>query len=131
MKETQIAIFYNEIDRLQRANHTLTASNQILLDVISTMRADHAVAVARIKAEMVPGFSWPDPDRVRHLSSKLDAVQVDMVKMAQKIAKLTRKHDIAIAERDKAVLPQTRLLPQMAILSGGLYKNCLKYLFRD
>ena len=103
MKETQVAIFCNEIGRLQRANDTLTASNQILLDVISTMRADHAVAVARIKAEMAPSFSWPDPDMVQHLSSKLDAVQADVVKMSQKIAWLIRERDKANADLEVAM----------------------------
>ena len=108
LKEAQIAIFCKEIERLQCGNDTLTASNQILVDTISIMRADHAVDMARVKAEMAPGFSWPDPDMAQQMSSKLDDTQVEKVKMAQKIAWLTRalnrvtaKLDEITAERDE------------------------------
>ena len=114
MKEAQIAIFCKEIERLQRANDTLTASNQILLDTISIMRADHAVDVARVKAEMAPGFSWPDPDMAQQMSSKLDDAQVEKVKMAQKIAKLTRALNRVTAERDEAIAERDELRGQHA-----------------
>lgn len=81
---------------------TLTASNQILVDTISTMRADHAVKTALL-TEMAPGFSWLDPDMAQQMSSKLDIAQADRVKMSQKITKLIRALNRAVGEKDKAV----------------------------
>ena len=103
LKGARVAIFCNEIHRLQQAIDTLTASNQIPVDTVSTMLADHAVKTAQIRAEMAPGFSWPDPDMAQQMSFKLDVAQADSVKMAQTIAKLTRERDRAVAERDEAV----------------------------
>ena len=118
MKESQIAIFCNEINRLQRDNDTLTASNQIMQDAISIMQADHAVEVARVKAEMAPGFSWPDPDMAQQMSSKLDDAQVYRVKMAQKTAQLIRARNRAIAERDKALAELNEALAELNALRG-------------
>ena len=58
----QLAAYREEICRLHHANDTLAESNRILLDAVTTMRMEHAAEVQRLRGEMAPGFSWPDPD---------------------------------------------------------------------
>ena len=45
------------------ANDTLAESNRILLDAVTTMKMEHAAGMQRLRGEMAPGFSWPDPDQ--------------------------------------------------------------------
>ena len=100
MKATQHAIYRNEIRRLHHSNDALAASNQVLRDALSAVRADHAAGVARIRAEMAPGFSWPDPDSTVRLSARLKELRAEMAGMATKMAKITVERDRAIEERD-------------------------------
>ena len=60
---TQLAAYREEICRLHHANDTLAESNRILLDAVTTMRMEHAAEMQRLRGEMAPGFSWPDPDQ--------------------------------------------------------------------
>ena len=41
----------------------MAESNRILLDAVTTMRMEHAAGMQRLRGEMAPGFSWPDPDQ--------------------------------------------------------------------
>ena len=76
---TQLATYREEICRLHHANDTLAESNRILLDAVTTMKMEHAAEVQRLKGEMAPDFSWPDPDqsalveRYRTLVGELEA----------------------------------------------------------
>ena len=76
----------------------LSASNQILRDALAAQQANHIVEVARIRAEMAPGFSWPDPDGVSLLLNKIDAQRAEMVKMAARMTKSSVEHSKAKAE---------------------------------
>ena len=60
---TQLAAYREEICRLHHANDTLAESNHILPDAVTTMRMEHAAGMQRLRGEMAPGFSWPDPDQ--------------------------------------------------------------------
>ena len=60
---TQLAAYREEICRLHHANDTLAESNRILLDAVTTMKMEHAAGMQRLRGEMAPGFSWPDPDQ--------------------------------------------------------------------
>ena len=60
---TQPAAYREEICRLHHANGTLAASNRILLDAVTITRMEHAAGMQRLRGEMAPGFSWPDPDQ--------------------------------------------------------------------
>ncbi len=60
---TQLAVYREEICRLHHANDTLAESNRILLDAVTTMKIEHAAEMQRLRGEMAPGFSWPDPDQ--------------------------------------------------------------------
>ena len=60
---TQLAVYREEICRLHHANDTLAESNRILLDAVTTMKMEHAAEMQRLRGEMAPGFSWPDPDQ--------------------------------------------------------------------
>ena len=60
---TQLAAYREEICRLHHANDTLAESNRILLDAVTTMKMEHAAEMRRLRGEMAPGFSWPDPDQ--------------------------------------------------------------------
>ena len=60
---TQLTAYREEICRLHHANDTLAESNRILLDAMTTMRMEHAAGMQRLRGEMAPGFSWPDPDQ--------------------------------------------------------------------
>ena len=59
----QLAAYREEICRLHHANDTLVGSNRILPDAVTTMKMEHAAEVQRLRGEMAPGFSWPDPDQ--------------------------------------------------------------------
>ena len=60
---TQLAAYREEICRLHHANGALAESNRILLDAMTTMRMEHAVGMQRLRGEMAPGFSWPNPNQ--------------------------------------------------------------------
>ena len=60
---TQPAAYREEICRLHHANGTLVGSNRILLDAVTAMGMEHAAGMQRLRGEMAPGFSWPDPDQ--------------------------------------------------------------------
>ena len=60
---THLAAYREEICRLHHANDTLAESNRILLDAVTTMKMEHAAGMQRLRGEMAPGFSWPDPDQ--------------------------------------------------------------------
>ena len=60
---TQLAAYREEMCRLHHANGTLAESNRILLDAVTTMKMEHATEMQRLRGEMAPGFSWPDPDQ--------------------------------------------------------------------
>ncbi len=100
MKATQLAIYRDEICRLHHTNDALAASNQTLRDALGAVRADCAAEVARTKAEMAPGFSWPDRDSAVRLSAKLKELRAEMAGMATRLAKTAAERDKAIEERD-------------------------------
>ena len=60
---TQLAAYREEICRLRHANDALAESNRILLDAVTITRMEHAAGMQRLRGEMAPGFSWPDPDQ--------------------------------------------------------------------
>ena len=60
---TQPAAYRGEMCRLHHANDALAESNRILLDAVTTMKMGHAAGMQRLRGEMAPGFSWPDPDQ--------------------------------------------------------------------
>ena len=60
---TQLAAYRGEVCCLHHANDTLAESNRILLDAVATMNMEHAAEMQRLRGEMAPGFSWPDPDQ--------------------------------------------------------------------
>ena len=83
---TQLAAYREEICRLHHANGALAESNRILLDAMTTMRMEHAVGMQRLRGEMAPGFSWPNPNqsalveryktRVEELEAKARALRL-------------------------------------------------------
>ena len=46
---------------MHHASDTLVEPNRILLGAVTTMRMEHAAGMQRLRGEMAPGFSWPDP----------------------------------------------------------------------
>ena len=70
LRESQHAVYRNDIARLHGLLDVKNAANQILRDAMTAQRADHAASEARIRREMAPGFSWPDPDHTRLLSAQ-------------------------------------------------------------
>ena len=100
MKATQLAVYRDEIRRLHHANDALAASNQILRDALGAVRADCAAEVAQTRAEMAPGFSWPDRDSAARLSARLEELRAEMAGMATRLAKTAAERDKAIEERD-------------------------------
>ena len=87
LRESQHAVYRNEIACLHGLLDAKNAANQILRDAMTVMRANHAAAVARTRREMAPGFSWPDPDGVSLLSAKIESQEATMTRMAAKTAK--------------------------------------------
>ena len=106
MRESQHAVYRNEMARLHRRSDNQNATIQILRDALTAQRANHAAEVARVRREMAPGFSWPDPDGIPLLLAKIDSQQATMTKMAAKLAGMSAKNkrlEARIAKMDAEI----------------------------
>ena len=70
LRESEHAVYRNEIARLHCQLDMKNAANQILRDAMTVQRANHAAEMARVRREVAPGFSWSDPDGASLLLAK-------------------------------------------------------------
>ncbi len=101
MKASQHAICRKEMRRPRYKADTLIAANRALVDATAYMRDDCAAEVARVKAAMDPGFSWPDPDGVASLYAKIDTLEADLVRVTAQLARVTAKLDKVTKKHDE------------------------------
>ena len=71
LRESEHAVYRNEIARLHGQLDIKNAANQILRDAMTAQRANCAAEMVRVRREMAPGFCWPDPDGAFLLLAKL------------------------------------------------------------
>ena len=119
LRESQHAVYRNEIARLHYQLDVKNAANQILRDAMTAQRADHAASEARIRREMAPGFSWPDPDGTRLLSAKIDSQEATMTKMAAKTAKTSAENKRLKTENEGLRVENARLKAELAASGDG------------
>ena len=84
---TQLAAYREEICRLRHANGTLAESNRTLLDAVTITRMEHAAGMQRLRGEMSPGFSWPDPDQsalVERYKTRVGELEVEVGALRQR-----------------------------------------------
>ena len=86
---TQLAAYREEICRLHHANDTLAESNRILLDVVTTMKMEHAAEMQRLRGEMAPGFSWLDPDQ----SALVERYKTRVEELEAEVRALKRRYE--------------------------------------
>ena len=86
---------------------------------MTAQRADHAASEARIRREMAPGFSWPDPDGTRLLSAKIDSQEATMTKMAAKTAKTSAENKRLKTESEGLRVENARLKAELAASGDG------------
>ena len=92
LRESEHAVYRNEIARLHGQLDIKNAANQILRDAMTAQRANCAVEMARVRREMAPGFCWPDPDGAFLLLAKVASQESTMTKMATKLAKISAEN---------------------------------------
>ena len=119
LRESQHAVYRNEIARLHHQLDVKNAANQILRDAMTAQRADHAASEARTRREMAPGFSWPDPDGTRLLSAKIDSQEATMTKMAAKTAKTSAENKRLKTENEGLRVENARLKAELAASGDG------------
>ena len=88
MNQTQLAPYRDEIRRLHHDNDTLRECNGVLLGAIEALRGDHAAELHRIKAEMAPGFAWPDSGG----ADELEATKVKLAEVTAERDELLRRY---------------------------------------
>ena len=66
----------------------MTECNGVLLGIIEALRGDHAAELRRIKAEMAPGFTWPDSGR----ADDLEAAKADLAEVTAERDELLRRY---------------------------------------
>ena len=120
LRESQHAVYRNDIARLHGLLDVKNAANQILRDAMTAQRADHAASEARIRREMAPGFSWPYPDHTRLLSAKIDSQEATMTKMAAKTAKTSAENKRLKAENGELRVENAGLRTENAWLKAKL-----------
>ena len=120
LRESQHAVYRNEIARLHHQLDVKNAANQILRDAMTAQRADHAAETARTRREMAPGFSWPDPDGTRLLSAKIDSQEATLTKMAAKTAKTSAENKRLKTENEGLRVENAGLRAENAQLKAKL-----------
>ena len=120
LRESQHAVYRNEIARLHHQLDVKNAANQILRDAMTAQRADHAAETARTRREMAPGFSWPDPDGTRLLSTRIDSQEATMTKMAAKTAKTSAENKRLKTENEGLRVENAGLRAENAQLKAKL-----------
>ncbi len=119
MRESQHAVYRNEMARLHRQSDNQNATIQILRDALTAQRANHSTEVARVRREMAPGFSWPDPDGVPLLLAKIDSQQATMTKMAAKMAKTSAQNARLKARIARMEAEIARMEAEIARMEAG------------